>query len=67
MLYVLMHHADSFESAVIAAVNDTKDNDTVASIVGAFTGGTCAATARSVGMARRHLVGVPGAPDGRTG
>jgi ADP-ribosylglycohydrolase len=38
VLYVLMHHADSFESAVIAAVNDTKDNDTVASIVGAFTG-----------------------------
>ena len=38
VLYVLMHHADSFESAVIAAVNDTKDNDTAASIVGAFAG-----------------------------
>ena len=38
VLYVLMHHADSYESAVIAAVNDTKDNDTAASIVGAFAG-----------------------------
>ena len=38
VLYVLMHHADSFESAVIAAVNDTKDNDTAASIVDAFVG-----------------------------
>jgi hypothetical protein len=38
VLYVWMHHADSFELAVIAAVNDTKDNDTVASIVGAIAG-----------------------------
>lgn len=38
ILYILMHHADSLESAVIAAVNDTKDNDTIASVVGAFTG-----------------------------
>lgn len=38
ILYILMHHADSFESAVIAAVNDTKDNDTVASVIGAFLG-----------------------------
>ena len=33
-----MHHADNLPSAVIAAVNDTKDNDTVAAVVGAFTG-----------------------------
>lgn len=38
ILYILMHHADSFESAVIAAVNDTKDNDTIASVIGAFLG-----------------------------
>lgn len=38
ILYILMHHADSFESAVIAAVNDTKDNDTIASVIGAMTG-----------------------------
>ncbi len=37
-LYVLMCHADSFESAIIAAVNDTKDNDTIAAIVGAMLG-----------------------------
>jgi ADP-ribosylglycohydrolase len=38
ILYILMHHGDSFESAVIAAVNDTKDNDTVASVIGALLG-----------------------------
>jgi ADP-ribosylglycohydrolase len=37
-LYILMHHADSFEAAIVAAVNDTKDNDTIAAIVGAFVG-----------------------------
>ena len=37
-LYVLMCHADSIASAIIAAVNDTKDNDTVAAIVGAILG-----------------------------
>jgi ADP-ribosylglycohydrolase len=38
ILYVLMHHGDSFESALIAAVNDTKDNDTIASVIGALLG-----------------------------
>lgn len=38
VLYVLMCHADSFESSIIASVNDTKDNDSVAAIVGAFVG-----------------------------
>jgi ADP-ribosylglycohydrolase len=38
ILYILLHHADSFESAVIAAVNDTKDNDTIASVIGAMLG-----------------------------
>jgi ADP-ribosyl-[dinitrogen reductase] hydrolase len=38
VLYILMHHADSFESAVIASVNETKDNDTIAAIVGAIVG-----------------------------
>jgi hypothetical protein len=33
-----MHHADSFESATIASVNETKDNDTIAAIVGAIVG-----------------------------
>jgi ADP-ribosylglycohydrolase len=38
VLYILMSHADSLEAAIVAAVNDTKDNDTVAAIVGAFVG-----------------------------
>jgi len=38
VLYILMHHADSFESSIIAAVNDTKDNDTIAAIIGALVG-----------------------------
>ncbi|MEQ1828858.1 MAG: ADP-ribosylglycohydrolase family protein [Pirellula sp.] len=33
-----MCHADSFESSVLAAVNDTKDNDSVGAIVGAQAG-----------------------------
>jgi len=38
VLYILMSHADSFESAIIASINDTKDNDTIAAIVGAIVG-----------------------------
>lgn len=38
VILVLMHHADSLPSAIVSAVNDTKDNDTVAAIVGAFVG-----------------------------
>ncbi len=38
VLYVLMCHGDSFESAIISSVNDTKDNDSVAAIVGAIVG-----------------------------
>lgn len=38
LLYVLMCHADSFESTIITSVNDTKDNDSIAAIAGAFVG-----------------------------
>ncbi|MBF0548651.1 MAG: ADP-ribosylglycohydrolase family protein [Candidatus Riflebacteria bacterium] len=38
VLYILMRYAHSFEEAIIRAVNDTKDNDSVASIVGAIMG-----------------------------
>ena len=38
VLYILMRHAHDPEQAIIRAVNDTKDNDTVASIVGAAVG-----------------------------
>lgn len=37
-LYILMRHGDDFEEAIVRAVNDTKDNDTIAAIVGAATG-----------------------------
>jgi len=38
VLYVLMRHGDDPEEAIIRAVNDTKDNDTIAAIVGAAAG-----------------------------
>jgi ADP-ribosyl-[dinitrogen reductase] hydrolase len=38
VLYLLASHSDSFESTIIAAVNDTKDNDTIAAIAGAMVG-----------------------------
>jgi ADP-ribosylglycohydrolase len=37
-LLTLMRHADDPEEAIIRAVNDTRDNDTLASIVGAAIG-----------------------------
>jgi|GEM_PF-35686 len=37
-LYILMQHAHDPEEAIIRAVNDTKDNDTIAAIVGAAVG-----------------------------
>ena len=38
VLYILMAHGNDPEQAIIAAVNDTKDNDTIAAIVGAAVG-----------------------------
>src|SRR5439155_6917449 len=38
VLYILMHHANNPEEALIRAVNDTKDNDSIAAIVGAAVG-----------------------------
>lgn len=38
VIYILAKHAQNPEEAIIRAVNDTKDNDTVASIVGAAIG-----------------------------
>lgn len=37
-LYILMKHAHNPEEAIVRAVNDTKDNDTIAAIVGAAVG-----------------------------
>jgi ADP-ribosylglycohydrolase len=38
VIYILMQHGHQPEEAIIRAVNDTKDNDTVAAIVGAAVG-----------------------------
>jgi len=38
VLYILARHAHDPEAAIVRAVNDTKDNDTVAAIVGAAVG-----------------------------
>jgi len=37
-IYILMKHGDDPEEAIVRAVNDTKDNDTIAAIVGAAVG-----------------------------
>lgn len=38
VLYILSTHSQNLEEAIVRAVNDTKDNDTVAAIVGAAVG-----------------------------
>ncbi len=38
VLYILMRHGQDSEEAIVRAVNDTKDNDTIAAIVGACVG-----------------------------
>jgi len=38
VIYILMCYGNDLEKAIIRAVNDTKDNDTIASIVGAAVG-----------------------------
>ena len=38
IIYILMRHGHDLEEAIVRAVNDTKDNDTIAAIVGAAVG-----------------------------
>ena len=38
VIYILMRHGNNLEEAIIRAVNDTQDNDTVGAIVGAIMG-----------------------------
>lgn len=38
VLYILMRHGHDPEEAVVRAVNDTRDNDTIAAVVGAAVG-----------------------------
>jgi ADP-ribosylglycohydrolase len=37
-MYILMKYRDDPEQAIVRAVNDTRDNDTIAAIVGAAMG-----------------------------
>ena len=62
VLYILMRHGDDFEEALVRAVNDTRDNDTVAAIVGAALGALYGAAAIPARW-RRHLLGRLGADD----
>jgi ADP-ribosylglycohydrolase len=55
-LYILMRHAHDPEEAIIRAVNDTKDNDTVAAIVGAAVG----ALHGRQGLPARWIAGLTG-------
>ena len=38
VIYILMKHGRDLEEAIVRAVNDTRDNDTIAAIVGAAVG-----------------------------
>jgi len=55
-LYILARHAGDPEEALVRAVNDTKDNDTIAAIVGAAVGALHGAAALPV----RWVGGLPG-------
>ena len=56
VLYILARHAADPEEAIVRAVNDTKDNDTAAAIVGAAAGALHGASA----LPRRWLDGLTG-------
>ena len=56
VLFILERHGHSFEEAVVRAVNDTKDNDTIAAIVGALAG----ALHGKAGIPKRWLAGLAG-------
>ncbi len=56
VIYILMRHGHDFEEAVVRAVNDTVDNDSIAAIVGAAVG----ALHGKKGIPRRWLAALPG-------
>jgi ADP-ribosylglycohydrolase len=55
-LYILARHAGDPEEALVRAVNDTRDNDTIAAIVGAAVGALHGAAA----LPERWVAGLPG-------
>jgi len=56
VLYVLARHGHEPETAIVRAVNDTKDNDTIAAIVGAAVG----ALHGLAGLPQRWIRGLTG-------
>jgi len=56
-LFILARHAQSPEEAIVRAVNDTRDNDTVAAIVGAAVGALHGASALNDGWVE-NLTGI---------
>lgn len=62
VLYILMRHSHDPEEAIVRAVNDTRDNDTVAAIVGAAVGALHGAGALPQRW-RANLLGRLGAAD----
>jgi ADP-ribosylglycohydrolase len=60
VLLILMRHGDDPEEAIVRAVNDTVDNDTIAAIVGAAVGALHGAGA----LPRRWVDELPGQVDG---
>ncbi len=61
-LSILMRHADDPEQAIVRAVNDTRDNDTIAAIVGAAVGALHGEVALPKAW-REGLLGRTGAKD----
>ena len=62
VLYILERHGNDAEEAIIRAVNDTRDNDTVAAIVGAAVGALHGGS-KLPGRWREGLLGRTGADD----
>ena len=62
VLYILMLHGHDPEEAIIRAVNDTRDNDTIAAIVGAAVGALHGAAALPPGW-KDNLLGRTAADD----
>jgi ADP-ribosylglycohydrolase len=62
VLWILAQHAHDPEAAIVRAVNDTHDNDTIAAIVGAAVGALHGARALPAAW-RAGLLGRTGAAD----
>ena len=60
VLYILMRHGHDAEEAIVRAVNDTRDNDTIAAIVGAAVG----ALYGKSGLPQRWLANLAGRTSG---